>query len=69
MLQGSGRCAHIWDPNRVYIETGPIHLRRGLESIVDTLKLNPYICVVFACMGSVLMYLQLILTPYANEWV
>ena len=21
------------------------------------------------CMGLVLMYLQLILTPYANEWV
>ena len=27
MLQVSGSCAHIWDPNSVYIETKPIHMR------------------------------------------
>ena len=59
MLRVSGRCAHIWDPNSVYIETVPIHKRRALKSIVDTLRI---------CMGLVLMYLQLILNPCANEW-
>ena len=60
MLHVSRRCAHIWDPNSVYIETERIHEPRGLKSIVDTLRI---------CMGLVLMYLQLILTPYANECV
>ena len=48
MLQVSGSCAHIWDPNSVYIETKPIYQCRGLKSIVDTLKLDPLMCVVFA---------------------
>ena len=52
MLQVSGSCAHIWDPNSVYIKTTPVHMQ--------TLRI---------CVGLVLMYLQLILIPYANEWV
>ena len=51
MLQVSGSCAHIWDPNSVYayseFDFNPLRIRTGL----------------------VLMYLQLILTPYTNEWV
>jgi len=49
----------------VYIKTKPIHWRRVLKSIVSTIDFNP----LRICMGLVLMYLQLILTPYANEWV
>ena len=36
MLQVLESCAHIWDPNSVYIEA--IHYYRGLKSTVDALK-------------------------------
>ena len=72
MLQVSGSCAHIWDPNSVYIETKPIHWRRGLKSnpeyaydAYSGFDFNP----LRICTGLLLMYLQLILNPYANEWV
>ena len=37
----------------------PIYGSLGVKRLMQTLRI---------CMGLVLMYLQLILTPYANEW-
>ena len=41
MLQVSGSCAHIWDPNSVYIKTKPIHMISGFSFDVPTIDFNP----------------------------
>ena len=47
MLQVSGRCAHIWDPNSVYIETNGFSFNANTTHMyefsfnVSTIDFNP----------------------------